>query len=89
MGWQVRKISSSKERAAEAVRAALDVAADSDKPKKGRGYGSVANAVEAAIQAFGNINGYSLEIATIGEISVDGKGSLQITMQTIDQDVIV
>ena len=86
MGWQVRKISSNKERAAEAVRLALDIASES---KTGRGYGSVANAVEAAIQAFGNLNGYSLEIATVGEISIDGKGSLQITMQTIDQDVIV
>lgn len=88
MGWQVRKISGNKERAAAAVREALDAASAIDK-QKSRGHGAVANAVEAAIQAFGNVNGYSLEIATVGEISVDGKGSLQITMQTIDQDVIV
>jgi hypothetical protein len=88
MGWQIKRISSNKERAGESIRKALESAAHADK-NGGRGYGSVASAVETALQAFGSINGYSVEIVTAGDISADGKGYLTISLVTIDQDVIV
>lgn len=88
MAWSLKRISNNKERAAQSIREALEEARRDDMTK-GRGHGATASAVEAALQAFGSINGYSIEITTNGDISVDGKGYLTISLSTIDQDVLV
>ena len=87
MSWQVKRISSNQERAAESVRKALEKVANED--KKGRGHRSAATAVEQALQAFGNINGQLIEIVVSGSISGSGEGYLTISLQTIDPDVMV
>lgn len=88
MSWSVRKIATNNERAGQAVREDLEAARHSD-DNGGRGYGAAATAVEQALQAFGNINGYSIDVETSGDISADGRGYLTISLHTIDPGVIV
>lgn len=88
MGWVIKKIGSNKERLALAIRESLTAQSKADK-EGGRGYGSAATAIEQALQAFGNVNGYLLQVDASGCIAADGKGILTLTIHTLDQDVIV
>ena len=88
MPWQVKRISNNRERAADSTRKALENACEDGKNNE-RGCKSAATAVESALQAFSNLNGHMIEIVASGDISAEGKGYLTISLQTIDQDVIV
>lgn len=86
MAWSLKRISNNKERAAQSIREALEEVRQNS---HGRGHGATASAIEAALQAFGNVNGLAIEITTNGDISVDGKGYLTISLTTIDPEVMV
>lgn len=88
MPWSIKKIATNGERAGQAVRGDLEAArlADTD---GGKGYGAAATATEQALQAFGNINGFAIEVETAGDIATDGRGYLTISLRTIDPGVMV
>lgn len=88
MAWKLKRIGMNKDRVALSVREGLETSGKAD-DGRGRGYGATASAIESALQAFGSVNGQAIEVETAGDISVDGRGYLTISMRTIDPDVMV